>query len=234
MSEQNSQDRAPIETWLPPLLLKFAVMVVFACVIGGAMVGVLQHELDSNRLWLIIGGMVALLLLLGVDRLTALRVGPTGVEAELAQAKKTALAQAEALEDKEVAEAAQAQILQAQTPAEVQGAIGMALELNVSRVVDRVKAAIRDKRKLYVRYRSAPEAETDIWLVAPLDIKPGKTAKTRTKDYLWVHSYDSGGTRSLLLERVVGADLSDETFDPAEIMADLKNQSPEWNVERDW
>lgn len=235
MSTQDPKpSKEPIEAWLPPLLLKFSVFLIFACVVAGAMVGVLQHDLESNRLWLIIGGMVALLLLLGIDRLTALRVGPEGVEAELAQAKEKALAEAEALEDKDVAEAAQAQILQAQTPAEVQGAIGMALELNVSRVVDRVRQAIRDKRKLYVRYRSEPGADPEIWLVAPLDIKPGKTAKTRTKDYLWVHSYESGHSQSLLLERVVGADLSDETFDPAEIMADWKNQSPAWNVERDW
>jgi hypothetical protein len=68
----------------------------------------------------------------------------------------------------------------------------------------------------------------------PLDIKPGKSARTRTKDYLWVHSYDSGHTQSLLLERVVGVDVSDETFDPAEIMAGWKDQSPAWNVPREW
>jgi hypothetical protein len=235
MSDQDpKQGKQPIEAWLPPLLLKFSVLVVLACVVAGAMVGVLQHDLESNRLWLIIGGMVALLLLLGIDRLTALRVGPQGVEAELSQAREKALAQVEALEDKEVAEAAQAQILQAKTPAEVEGAVGMAMELNVSRVVDRVKAAIRDRRKLYVRYQTEPAGEVEIWLVAPLDIKPGKTARTRTKDYLWVHSYESGRSQSLLLERVVGADLSDETFDPAEIMADWKDKAPAWNVEREW
>jgi hypothetical protein len=235
MSDKDTgQGRALIEAWLPPLLLKFLVFLVFACVIAGAMVGVLQGNLTTNRMWLIVGGMVALLLLLAVDRLTTLRVGPEGVEAEMAQVQAKALEQVEALEDKTVAEAAQAQILQAKTPAEVKGAVALAMELNVSRLVERIKEAIRDKRKLYVRYRSEPAGDVDLWLVAPLDIKPGKSARTRTKDYLWVHSYDSGHTQSLLLERVVGVDVSDETFDPAEIMAGWKDQSPAWNVPREW
>jgi predicted DNA-binding transcriptional regulator YafY len=233
-SENSTRQKGSVETWLPPLLLKFLVFLVFACVVAGAMVGVLRGDLTANRLWLIIGGMVALLLLLGVDRLIALRVGPEGVEAELTQAQEQALARVQALEDPKVAEAARAQILQAKTPAEVHGAVGMAMELNVSRVVDRVKAAIRARRKLYVHYQAEPGGDVDIILVAPLDIKPGKTARTRSQDYLWVHSYEDDSTHSLRLDRVVGVDVGDETFDPADIMADWKEKVPVWNVEREW
>jgi hypothetical protein len=235
MSDESSpREKSRVETWLPPLVLKFLVFLVFACVVAGAMVGVLQGDLPANRLWLVLGGMVALLLLLAVDRLTSLRVGPEGVEADLAQVQDQALARVQTLEDPRVAEAARAQILQAKTPAEVHGAVGMAMELNVSRVVDRVKAAIRSKHKLYVHYQAEPGAEPGIELVAPLDIKPGKTARTRAQDYLWIHSYEDDNTHSLRLDRVVGADVSDDTFDPAAIMAGWKEKAPVWNVERDW
>jgi predicted DNA-binding transcriptional regulator YafY len=195
------------------------------------MVGVLQHDLESNRLWLIIGGMVALLLLLGIDRLTALRVGPQGVEAELTQAQAKALEEVAAMDDQEVAKAAKEKILQAKNPAEVEGAMAVALSLNVTRVVERAKQAIRDKRKLYVRYVPDPESPMQAYQVAPLDIKPGRTPKTQMYDYLWVYSYEHGHVLSLRLERVLGVELSEETFDPAEVAAQWNE---EWNVERDW
>ena len=234
MSNQDgNRDRDPTAVWLS-FLLKMLVFLVFACVIVGAMVGVMRRELITNRMWLIIAGMAAMLLLLAIDRLVSLEVGPGGMKAQLAQAQVKALDEVAAMEDQEVAQAAQAKILQARTPAEVEGAVGMALELNVSRVVERVKAAIHDKRKLYVRYRVEPAGDVEVWLVAPLDVKPGKTARTQAKDYLWVHSYESGRSQSLLLERVAGVDVSDEAFDPAEIMAGWRNPTPQWNVEREW
>jgi len=38
---------------------------------------------------------------------------------------------------------------------------------------------------------------------------------------------------SLRLGRVMGVELSEDTFDPAELMADWKKK-PEWNVAREW
>jgi hypothetical protein len=70
-------------------------------------------------------------------------------------------------------------------------------------------------------------------LVAPLDIKPGETPATQDKDYLWVHSYETNGTRRLRLDRVMKVDATEETFDPAELMKRWKEE-PEWNVAREW
>jgi len=223
--------KEPLEVWLPPLLLKFFVFLVFTCVIAGAMVGLLQGDLGSNRMWLIIAGMIALLLLLAIDRLAKLKVGPTGMEAELTQAQAKALDEVAVMEDPEVAKAAKEKILQAKNPAEVEGAMAVAMSLNVTRVVDRAKQAIRDKRKLYVRYLPDPESPMQTYQVAPLDIKPGKTDKTKMHDYLWVYSYEHGHILSLRLERVLGVEVSEETFDPAEVTAQWKD---EWNVEREW
>jgi hypothetical protein len=232
MSNQGSErEREPFETWLPPLILKFLVFLVFACVIAGAMVGLLRGDVSSNRVWLIIGGMVAMLLLLGIDRLTALRVGPKGVEAELAKVQDKALAEVAVMEDEEVAEAARERILQAKAPAEVDGAMDMALRLNVTRVVDRVETAIRERRRLDAHYLPQPRSPMREYQVAPLDIKPGKTAKTQMHDYLWVYSYEHGRILSLRLDRLLSVELSEETFDPAEVTAGWKG---EWNVAREW
>jgi predicted DNA-binding transcriptional regulator YafY len=184
--------------------------------------------------WIIIAGMMGLLLLLAVDRLTALKVSPGGVEATLFQVKAQALGEINEIEDQEAVEAARAQILQAESPAQVQAAMAMATELNVNRVMDRVKQAISQRRKVYVRYRPDSQGPVETYQVACLDIKPGKTPATRANDYLWVYSYEHESVISLRLGRVLGVELSEETFDPVGLMADWKQRKPEWNVPRDW
>jgi len=235
MSQRSSgPKKQPLHLWLPTVLLKFLVFLAFAFVLYEATVGLGEKDLSGSRTWVIIAGLFGLLLLLAVDRLTELRVSPKGVQATLTQAQAQALQEIGAMEDPEVAEAAQAQILQAESPDQVQQALATALELNVIRVVARAEEAIRHKRKLYVRYRSDPRAPVEALHVAPLDIKPGKTSATRLNDYLWVHSYQLGSTLSLRLERVLSVELSEEIFDPAELMADWQVKEPEWNVPREW
>jgi predicted DNA-binding transcriptional regulator YafY len=220
--------------WLPAVALKFLVFLAFAFVLFEATVGLGEQDLSSNRVWVIIAGMMGLLLLLGIDRLTALRVSPGGLEATLAQAQARALEEVGDLEDQEVAETARAQILQAESPAQVQAAMAVATELNVNRVLERVKEAIAQKRKVYVRYRPDPQGPVETYQVACLDVKPGKTPATRANDYLWAYSYEHESVISLRLGRVLGVELSEETFDPAELMAEWKQKEPEWNVPRDW
>ena len=111
--------------------------------------------------------------------------------------------------------------------------MAVAVELNVSRVVERVQDAIQGKRKCYVRYKRDLEKPVEKYMVAPLDIKPGETPATRNLDYLWVHSYETNGTRRLRLDRVMKVDVTEETFDPVEVMAGWK-KTPEWNVAREW
>lgn len=233
-SERSHQKEQTCSGWLPTVALKFLVFLAFAFVLFEATVGLGERDLSSGRAWVIVAGMVGLLLLLAIDRLTGLKVSPGGVEATLAQAQAQALEEVRGLEDREVAEAARAQILQAESPDQVQVAMAMAVELNVSRVMERVKQAISHKRKVYVRYRPDPQGPVETYQVAPLDIKAGKTPATRANDYLWVYSYEHESVISLRLGRVLGVELSEETFDPAELMADWKKKEPEWNVPRDW
>ncbi|MBE9508769.1 MAG: WYL domain-containing protein [Chloroflexi bacterium] len=142
--------------------------------------------------------------------------------------------------DQDVAEEARHQILEARDASEVKAVQAaaaeraVAVELNVSRVLATVKQAIEQKRKMYLRYKPDPDAKVEAYQVAPLDIKPGKTPATRANDYLWAYSYEREHVVSLRLGRVLGAELSEEAFDPTQLMPDWRNKEPEWNVMRDW
>jgi predicted DNA-binding transcriptional regulator YafY len=233
-NERSNRARQPLHVWLTAAMLKFLVFLAFAFVLFAATVGMGERDLSSNRVWVIMAGMAGLLLLLAIDRLTALRVSPGGLEATLAQAQAQALDEVSELEDREVAETARAQILQAESPDQVQAAMAIAVELNVNRVMERVKQAIHQKRKVYVRYRPDPQGPVETYQVAPLDVKPGKTPATRANDYLWVYSYEHESVISLRLGQVLGVELSEETFAPVELMADWKQKEPQWNVPREW
>jgi predicted DNA-binding transcriptional regulator YafY len=232
--ESTRSETPPLQVWLPAFVLKLLVFATFAFVLFEATVGLGEQELGANRVWVIIAGLVGLLLLLGVDRLIGIKVSPGGLEATLTEAKARALEQAGALDDPELAEALEAQILRSENRDQVQAAVELAHELNVNRVVGRIKEAIQQRRKCYVRYRTDPQSPVETYHVAPLDIKPGKTPLTRVNDYLWVHSYEHDRVISLRLGRVLGVELSEETFDPADVMGDWREKEREWNIPRDW
>lgn len=224
----------PLEIWLPAFVLKLLVFAAFAFVLFQATVGLGEQELSAGRLWVTIATLVGLLLLLAIDRLTGVKLTPGSLEATLTEAKARALEQAGALEDAELAQALEVQVRQAENPEQVQAAVDLVAKLNVSRVVERIKEGIEQRRKCYIRYRSDAQAAVETFQAAPLDIKPGETPATRINDYLWVHSYEHDGVISLRLDRVLGVELSEETFDPGEVMADWKEREPEWNVPRTW
>jgi predicted DNA-binding transcriptional regulator YafY len=233
MADRENDREQPLQEWLPPVILKLLVFVAFAFVLYEALVGLGDQDLSGNRLGAVIGGMVGLLLLLAIDRLISLRVSREGVEATLTEAKAQALERVGAMvEDPQAAESVRERIIQAKSPGQVQAAVAQAVELNVTQTVDTVREAIREKRKCYVRYRPVPDEPVQSYYVAPLDIKPGKSTATKTNDYLWAYSYEHESIVSLRLDRVIGVELSQETFDPAEVLTPGKE--PEWNVAREW
>jgi predicted DNA-binding transcriptional regulator YafY len=224
----------PPRVWLPKVVLTFLVFLALFFVVYQTTVGLGDRDLGQRSLWALLVAMGLLILLPVVDRIQTISISPTGFEATLTEAKARALEEVGALEDREVAEAAREQILQAGSTDQVQAATALAVELNANRVIDRVEEAIRQRRKLYVRYRPDPAGPIETYQVAPFDIKPGKTPATRANDYLWVHSYEHEGTISLRLGRVLGVELSEETFKPEELTADWRNKEPAWNVPREW
>jgi predicted DNA-binding transcriptional regulator YafY len=230
----NDKQRQPLRVWLPKVVLTFLVFLVLTFVVYQTTTGMGGRDLGNHNMWALIVAMALLVLLPVVDRVQSLSVTPSGFEATLTETKAQALEAIDALEDQEAAQAARKRILEAQSAGEVQAAKAMAVDLNVDRVVERLKDAIRQRRKCYVRYRSRPEASIETYHVVPLDIKPGETPATKDKDYLWIHSYEHDRTISLRLDRVLGVELSEGTFDPQALMADWKDPSPEWNVAREW
>lgn len=230
----NDRRNQPLRVWLTQAVLTFLVFLALMFVVYQTTVGMGDPDLGQRSMWALIVAMALLILLPVVDRIQTISISPTGFEATLGEVKAQALEEVGALEDQEVAQAAREQIRQAESASQVRAAVAMAAELNVNRVVERVEEAIRRERKCYVRYRTALDQPIETYHVAPLDIKPGRTGATKGNDYLWVHSYEHDDTISLRLGRVLAVELSEETFDPRELMADWKNKEPAWNVPRDW
>lgn len=234
MTHENPQGRdQPLRTWLPKVVLTFLVFLTLFFVVYQTTVG-LDRDLGPNNRWVLIVALVLLVLLPVVDRVESIRISPSGFEARLGETKAQALATVDQIDNSEAAQAARGQILQAKNPDQVKAAVEMAVELNVSQVLETVKQAIRQKRKTYIRYKPAPDASIETYLVAPFDVKPGKTPQTRANDYLWVYSYEHESIISLRLGRVMGIEVSKDTFDPTDLMADWRDKEPEWNIPREW
>jgi predicted DNA-binding transcriptional regulator YafY len=232
MSDKKNDQKQPVHTWLPKVLLTFLVFGALFFVVY-QVTGGMKSDLGNNSVWVLIVAMALLVLLPVVDRIQTLSLSPTGFEATMTEAQAKAIKEVGAMvEDPKAAEVAQEQILQAKSPEQVQAAVAQAVELNVTRTVDAVKEAIQNKRKCYVRYRPVPDEPVQSYYVAPLDIKTGKSAATKANDYLWAYSYEHESIVSLRLDRVIGVELSEETFDPAKVMPPGKEQ--EWNVPREW
>lgn len=224
----------PLHGWLPTVILQFLSFFALTFVLYEMTVGLGEQDLPASRAWVVVAGMVGLLLLPIIDRLIGIKVTPGSLEATLVTVKAQALDEVKEIGDQTAAETARAQILSAKSPDQVRAALAAAVESNVSNVAERVKEAIRQKRKIYVRYKPDPAAPVEVHHVAPLDIKPGKTPATRANDYLWVYSDDAESILSLRLGRVLSVELSEETFDPAALMAGWRNKQPTWNISRSW
>ena len=231
MSDKKSP-KQPLHTWLPKVILTFLVFGALFFVVY-QVTGGMSGDLGNSSVWVLIVAMALLVLLPVVDRIQTLSLSPTGFEATMTEAQAKAIKEVGAMvEDPQAAEAAQAQILQATNPEQVQAAVAQAVELNVTRTVGVITEAIQNKRKCYVRYRPVPDEPVQSYHVAPLDIKKGKSRATEDYDYLWAYSYEHESIVSLRLDRVIGVEPSEETFDPAEVTTPGKEQ--EWNVKRAW
>jgi predicted DNA-binding transcriptional regulator YafY len=232
MSDKSSNPKQPLHTWLPKVLLTFLVFGALFFVVY-QVTGGMSGDLGDKSMWALLVAMALLVLLPVVDRIQTLSLSPTGLEATMTEAQAKAIKEVGArVEDPQAAEAAQEQILQAKSPEQVQAAVAEAVKLNVTRTVDVITEAIQNKRKCYVRYRPVSEEPVQSYYVAPLDIKTGKSATTKANDYLWAYSYEHESIVSLRLDRVIGVELSEETFGPAEVTPPGKE--PEWNVPREW
>ena len=221
----------PRRDW-PAVLLKFLVFAAYAFVLATILLGLGGGDLTSQQAWVVVAGLFGLLLLLAVDRLQALSIRPTGVEARLSEAKAQALETVTEIEDPQVRQEALEQIARAQNVQEVQSAAEQAVELNIDRNQRLIREAIQDRRVVRVTYKASPDQAAESLLCAPLDISPGRTEKTHGFDYFWAYSLERERPLSFRLDRVLGVDLTEETFIPAQVTRDFKRQ--DWNIPRAW
>jgi len=233
IDENNDTKEKAQREWLPPLLLKFLVFLILAFVVVWTALKSGGDDFRSGQVWVIVAGMACLLLLLVIDRLEELRVSPTGLQASLSQSKARALESVGAIEDGEARSAALAGILQARSVKEVRQARDTAIELNAETIEGRVEEAINERRKIYVRYRADEDRPMETYMATPLDLKPSKTRRSKASHYLWVFSYKHNRVLSLLLGKVLGVEISEDHFEPADITKNFK-EPPEWNIPRDW
>ena len=92
--------------------------------------------------------------------------------------------------------------------------------------------AIKQQRKVQVRYR-LPKGRQRFTLV-PLDIKPGRTANTQKRRYMWGYSESSRGVLCLRLDKVIEVKSLDATFDPDIVAKTWDGKKVKWNLPRKW
>jgi hypothetical protein len=92
--------------------------------------------------------------------------------------------------------------------------------------------AIKQQRKVQVQYRS-PKGRQRYTLI-PLDIKPGRTANTKKRRYMWGYSESSQGVLCLRLDKVTKVKSLDETFEPDIVARAWDGKQVKWNLPRKW
>lgn len=102
-------------------------------------------------------------------------------------------------------------------------------------MLERFLQAIRNRRKIELRFHSDEDGHPLTRKCAPMDYGPSRRAKDKTPRF---HSWDYESDRqqhtlSLLRGKIISMYLLDEEFDPAEFITWSVVASP-WFVSRDW
>jgi hypothetical protein len=99
--------------------------------------------------------------------------------------------------------------------------------------VKRFHRAIQEQRKVTVRYRSAKGMRQ--YTLIPLDVKGGRSERTKKNRYMWGYSEKSQGVMCLRLERVLHVTSQPETFEPEKIgQKAWSGKTIAWNLPREW
>jgi hypothetical protein len=97
--------------------------------------------------------------------------------------------------------------------------------------------AISRCQVLLLGYERQRDGIVSLHRVAPIDIRPGETAKTGDRLYLWAYCYDEAIPEMHILERVRTAKSTGEAFDPTSILDNWPEKWPlpdSWRVSRKW
>lgn len=92
--------------------------------------------------------------------------------------------------------------------------------------------AIQQQRQVRLVYRSAKGVQG--YTVIPLDVKPGKTARTRKRRYVWVWSEAKKGPLAFRLDRLLKVETAQAGFDPVAVQQNWAGKTVKWNLPRSW
>lgn len=122
---------------------------------------------------------------------------------------------------------------QAQQPTAPDSEEARARRRETAKLVRRFHEAIRQKCRVTLRYRSAKGLRN--YTVIPLDVKGGRTGRTKQNRYMWAYAETAGRPLAFRLERVVKVEvLPDAGFEPAELAKAWPGKQITWNLPRDW
>jgi predicted DNA-binding transcriptional regulator YafY len=104
--------------------------------------------------------------------------------------------------------------------------------------VDALVSAIQKCEVVRLGYARQADGILTLHRVAPLDIRPGETPRTRQKTYLWAYCFEEGRGEMHLLDRILSVTGTEDQFDPGRILQrwprDRWPVPAAWVVPRTW
>ena len=104
--------------------------------------------------------------------------------------------------------------------------------------VEALTDAIKQHRVVRLGYSRQSDGVLSLHNVAPLDLRPGESARTANTVYLWAYCFEESRVETHILDRVRSVHRTADLFDPAEILARWPRHKwplpAEWVVPRDW
>ena len=104
-------------------------------------------------------------------------------------------------------------------------------------VVESLVEAIAAQKRVRLGYRRQADEVTSVHEVAPLDIQPGDTTRTRGSEYLWAWCFAEDKLERHLMQRILRVEILDVEFDPEWVYERWPQgwlRPAEWRVPRPW
>jgi chaperonin cofactor prefoldin len=213
------------------LFLKFLVLLVYGYIIFTILNWPRDTDFPETLAWLLFGIAFLLIPFLESDRLEEIVFSKKQITAKLKEYDDVFQEAYSISGSPEIAAKVSKNVLLTQGQVGVQEEIEKQIELNVDKNIALITQAIRDRRKIFLKYRVGDNLEN--YQVYPVDVKTGETKKTYTRDYFWCFSEKDGHPKSFHLENIISVGISQETFDPKDITG-FNFDEWDWGIPRDW
>lgn len=109
--------------------------------------------------------------------------------------------------------------------------------MDVRLLIEQITTAIDNREILRIGYSHLHGGPLSLHRIAPVDVRPGDSAKTSRTLYLWAFCYDRNQPETHLLTGIRTLTETSETFDPLLVLRmwpDRWPLPPTWAIPRDW